>query len=169
MLLGKAKFSQLFSLVLLILLLSGCNSNEKSVINHYYLSLMGESQTWKLTGYEVMITPENFKAGNGTLKMKNANEYITDSFQFETHAVINGKDIVVHSGSANGAGIDIAKKTTGAIEGGVYLNKNGDPITLNEVSDIYMIVEWWDIGKSANVKERIDLYSTDSKEKTFLN
>jgi hypothetical protein len=168
-LLEKAKFSQLFSLVLLILLLSGCNSNEKSVINHYYLSLMGESQTWNLTGYEVMITPENFKAGNGTLKMKNANEYITDSFQFETHAVINGKDIVVHSGSVTGAGIDIAKKITGAIEGGAYLNKNGDPITLNEVSDIYMIVEWWDIGKSANVKERIDLYSKDSKEKTFLN
>lgn len=164
MFLRKIKFSQLFSLVLFILILSGCNSNEKLVINQYYLSLMGESQTWNLTGYEVVITSENFKVGNGTLNMKNANEYITDAFQFKTHAVINGKDIVVHSGSATGAGIDIAKKPIGAIKGGPYLNKNGDPITVNAVRDIYMIVEWWDKDKSKSVKERIDLYNKDSKE-----
>lgn len=158
MFLRKIKLSQLFSVVFLIFLLSGCNSNEKSV-----LKLMGESQTWNLTGYEVVITPERFKAGNGILNMRNANEYITNSFHFETHAVINGEDLVVHAGSATGEGIDIAKKTTGAIEGGTYYN-NGDPITLNEVSDIYMIIEWWDTGKSGSVKERIDLYNKDSKE-----
>jgi hypothetical protein len=128
------------------------------------MKLMGESQTWDLTGYEIVITPENFKAGNGTLNMKNANEYITNSFQFETHAIINGEDLVVHASSATGARIDIAKKTTGAIEGGTYLNKNGDPITLNEVSDIYMIIEWWDTGKNDSVKERIGLYNKDNKE-----
>lgn len=153
----------------LVVFLAGCNGNEKSVMNHYYLSLMGESQTWTLTGYEVVITPENFKAGNGTLNMKNENEYIADSFHFETHAVINGEDTVVHSGSASGAGVDIAEETTGAIEGGTYLNKDGNPITLNEVSNIYMIVEWWDIGKSESVKERIDLYIKPNKEQTFLN
>lgn len=169
MLLTKRKFRPLFSLVLFILLLSGCNGNEKLIINHYYLSLMGESETWKLTDYEVVITPENFLAGNGTLYMKNENEYIVDAFHFETHAVINGEDIVVHSGSASGAGIDIAEETTGAIEGGPYLDKNKKPITLNEVSTIYMIVEWWDIGKSDSLKEKMDLYNKDRKEQTFLN
>lgn len=169
MILEKAKFNKLFSLVFLILLFSGCNSNEKSVIDHYYLLLIGESQTWNLNGYEIMITSDSFKVGNGTLRMKNANKYISDSFQFETHAVINGEDTVVHAGSATGAGIDISKKTTGANEGGTYFKKNGEPITLNEVSDIYMVVEWWDIGKNVNLKERLDLYSKNSKEKTFLN
>lgn len=130
---------------------------------------MGESQTWNLTGYEVMITPENFKAGNGTLIMKSADEYITDSFQFKTHAVIFGEDTVVHAGAASGAEINIAKKTIGAIEGGAYLNKNADPITLKNISEIYMIVEWWDMGKNKSVKERIDLYKHGSKEQTFLN
>lgn len=153
--------------IALVVLLSGCNSNGKSDTNHYFLSLMGESQTWRLSGYEVMITPENFKTGNGTLYMKNKNEYITDSFHFETHAVINGEDLAVHTGSVSGK-VDLAKKTTGAIEGGTYLNEKGNPISLNEVSDIYVIVEWKDSSKSKNVKERIDLYTKSNNEKTFL-
>lgn len=169
MIFEKVKWSQLFSVVVFLLLLSGCSDNEKSVVNHYYLSLIGESQAWTLTGYEVMITSENFKIGNGTLSMKNTNEYFTDSFQFSTYAVIDGTNTVVHSGSVNGAGIDIAKKSTGAIEGGAYINKKGEPVTLYEVSDIYMIVEWWDTGEHAYLKERINLYSKDRNEKTFLN
>ncbi|WP_332646912.1 hypothetical protein [Lysinibacillus sp. 54212] len=165
----KIRFSQLFSLALFILVLTGCNSNEKSVINHYYLSLMGESESWSLTGYEVLITSDHFKAGNGTLNMKNANEYIGDSFQFRTYAVINGEDTIVHSGSVAGAEIDIAKQTTGAIEGESYLDKNGDFITLNDVTNIYMTVEWWDEGLRKSVRESIDLYNKESKEQTFLH
>ncbi|WP_085505796.1 hypothetical protein [Thalassobacillus devorans] len=163
---NKRIFYMLF--LALVLLLSGCNGNEKSVINHFYLSMMGESETWNLTGYEVVITPENFKAGNGTLNMKNENEYIADSIHFKTHAVMNGEDIVVHSGSASGAEIDIANESTGAIEGGEYLNEDGSPITLKEVSNIYMTVEWWDEGKSDSMKERIKLYDESYKENTFL-
>ncbi|WP_246521348.1 hypothetical protein [Ornithinibacillus massiliensis] len=101
--------------------------------------------------------------------MKNPNEYISDSLSFETHAVINVEDISVHSSSITGTGIDIAEETTGAIESGIYLNEAGSPIKLNEVSIIYMIVEWWDIGKSEFMKERIDLYIKPKKEQTFIN
>ncbi|WP_053071852.1 hypothetical protein [Ornithinibacillus contaminans] len=76
--------------------------------------------------------------------MKNGNEYVTDSFHFETHAIISGEDIVVHYGSESGAGTDIAKESTGAIEGKGYIDKDGNPITLSEVSNIYMVVKWWD-------------------------
>lgn len=153
----------------LVVLLSGCKHNEKSVLNHYYLSLMGDSQTWGLTGYEVVITPKNFKAGNGTLKMKNENEYLADFFHFETHVVTNGKDLVVHSGSVSGTGIDIAEESTGTVEGGEYINEDGTPISLNDVSNIYMIIEWWDIGKSESMRERIELYNKSNKENTLLN
>lgn len=52
----------------------------------------------------------------------------------------------------------MAKKTTGTIEGESFLNKNGDPIPLDDVKDMYMSVEWRGEGKSESAKERIDLY-----------
>ncbi|WP_391116999.1 hypothetical protein [Psychrobacillus sp. L3] len=152
--------------LLLVVLLSGCNSIKKSVSN-YYLSLMGESQTWNLTGYEVVITPESFKAGNGTLHVKNGNKSIVDFFYFETHVVINDKDLVVHTGGVSSTGMDIEEELTGAIESGAYLNEDGTPITLNEINNIYMIVDWR--GKSESAKERIDLYIKPNKEQTFLD
>lgn len=125
--------------------------------------LIGESQTWNLNGYEITMTSENMKVGNGTLKMRNESEYKADSLLFRTHAIINGEDIVVHSGSVSGEGIDIAEHLTGTIDGSSYLNKTGDPITMREISNIYMIIEWWDIGESVSNKERIDLYDRTSK------
>ena len=168
MCLREIKFSPLLSLVVCILLLSGCSSNEKSVISQYSLTLAGESHTWDLTGYEVVITSKKFKAGNGKLNMKNANEYIGDSFHFQTHAVINGEDIIIHSGSTTGTGINLAKKTTGTIEGETLLNKKGDPIQLDDVNEIYMSVEWWGEGQRESMKERIDLHKKGGKGQTFL-
>ncbi|WP_078380031.1 hypothetical protein [Sutcliffiella halmapala] len=166
MVLRKKRLGYWLCLVLSFFVLSGCNGQKSD--NNYYLLLMGESENWNLSGYEIVITPEEFKAGYGTLNMKNENEYITDSFHFVTYVVINDEDTVVHSGSETGE-MNIAEKTTGAIEGKTYLNENGDSIKLNEISEIYVVVEWWDIGKSESVKERIDLYNKDSKEQTFLN
>jgi len=161
---SKRIFYMLF--LLLVVLLAGCKGNERSVSN-YYLSLMGESPTWNLTGYEVVITPESFKAGNGTLYVKNGKKSIVDFFYFETHVVINDKDVVVHTGAVSSAGSDIAEESTGAIEGATYLNEDGTPITLNEINNIYMIIKWR--GKSESAKERIDLYIKPNKEQTFLN
>lgn len=101
--------------------------------------------------------------------MKNSNEYISDSFRFETHVVINGEDIIVHSSSFTGPEIDIAEETTGAMESGPYLDENGSPITLNEISNIYMMVEWWDVDKRESMNERIDLFTKSTKEQTFFN
>ncbi|MET4558874.1 hypothetical protein ABIA69_000017 [Lysinibacillus parviboronicapiens] len=152
-------------LMLSFFVLSGCNAQKGG--NNYYLLLMGESESWNLTGYEIVITPEDFKAGFGTLNMKNVNEYITDSFHFETHVVIDSDDSVVHSGSATG-GMNIAEITTDAIEG-PYLNKNGDSVTLKDINEIYVVVEWWDISKNESIKERIDLINKSKKEQSFLN
>ena len=126
--------------LLFVVLLSGCNAKEKSVSN-YYLSLIGDSQTWNLKGYEVVITPENIKAVNGTLHVKNGIKSNVEFFYFETHGVIKDKDVVVHTGAVSSTGMDIEKELTGAIEGGAYLNEDGIPITLNEVNNIYMIAE----------------------------
>lgn len=158
----KFIYLSIVSLLFFLFILTGCNNQETA--DNYYLSLKGESEHWNLNGYEIEMTQEEFKAGNGTLYMKNENEYKTDSFHFDTHAIINNNDITIQSGSVTGLGIDIAEETTGTIKGRTYLNKNGDPITLEEINDIYMIVEWWDMNKSKHVKERIDLYSKTDME-----
>ncbi|RSL29919.1 hypothetical protein D7Z54_28700 [Salibacterium salarium] len=152
-----------FCFLVASLLLSACNNQE--VNNNYYLSLMGESEEWKLHGYEVEITQENFKMGNGTLNMKTKNEYATDYFHFHTHMVINEEDRTVHSGSVTGPGIDISEETTGTNEG-TYLDKDGESITFNDITDIYMIVEWWDPNKHEKMEERIDLYSKSKRDQT---
>ncbi|MGE7921530.1 hypothetical protein ACQKM9_21755 [Viridibacillus sp. NPDC093762] len=61
--------------------------------------------------------------------------------------------LVVHTGSVTSVGINIAEESTGAIEGGTYLNEDGTPITLNEINNIYMVVEWW--GKSESAKKEL--------------
>ncbi|GAA0371229.1 hypothetical protein GCM10008968_28850 [Bacillus horti] len=129
---------------------------------------MGESQTWNLIGYEVMITPEDLKVGNGTLHMKNEDEYIAEFFRFRTHAVINGEDTVLQSSSVAGNGINIAQDTTGSVESRGYVNNQGDAIRLHEINEIYMVVEWWDLDESERNSERIELYN-DNKGSSFLN
>lgn len=144
-------------LILFICLIAGCkNGSEK---NNYYLSFMGESESWKLKGYEVVITPETFKAGNGTLTMKGKDVYYTDYINMEVHAVINNEDKIVHSYSASGnAEMNIAEKTIGKIEGGTYINKNGTPVTLGNISEIYMVIQWRDKEQKRDIEERISLY-----------
>ncbi|MEH7381185.1 hypothetical protein V7138_12060 [Bacillus sp. JJ1533] len=46
---------------------------------------------------------------------------------------------------------------TGTIEGDAPLNKDGETIKMDDVSDIYMTIEWKDINTDKKVKERIDL------------
>lgn len=140
--------------IFIIFLISGCNRVE----NNYYLSFTEESDAWKLKGYEVRITPDAFIAGNGLLSMKGKDEYFTDIFSFTVHAVINQEDQVIHTYAATGSEINIARKRIGRIEGKAYINKEGTPINLDNISEIYMIIDWWDKEQEKKVEERINLY-----------
>lgn len=165
----KRRFSiylRLAILLVVIFLVSGCRAQQSN--KEYYLLLMGESENWKLTDYEVVITPEEVNIGNGKLKMKNKDEYKTAFFSFNTYMVVNGQGYGVHASSWTGDGIDIAKKTIGTLKGGSLLNENGKPITFNDVDEIYMTVEWWDISVEKNVSERLDLYKKSDKEETLF-
>ncbi|MFC3039207.1 hypothetical protein ACFOGI_02960 [Virgibacillus xinjiangensis] len=147
-------------LIAIILLLSACEGEQ--VETKYYMSLMGESDTWKLNGYEIMLTSDGEKAGNGKLSMKGVDEYVSDIFSFRTHAVIDGEDTVIHGGSVSGQ-TDIAQQTTGTIVG-----EGGKTITIDEVSSIYMMIEWWDTDENIPAQERIDLYRKPEDGETFL-
>lgn len=58
----------LLGLVPLLFILFACQKQQLEM--NYYLSLLGESEIWKLTGYEIMLTSDEIKIGNGKLIMK---------------------------------------------------------------------------------------------------
>ncbi|WP_051239851.1 hypothetical protein [Pontibacillus halophilus] len=144
-------------LVLGILLLAGCDRNDNTMRNNYYLSLSGESKNWKVDSYEVVMKPDTFKVGNGRLSMKNQTEYSTDFLSLEVYAVIDNQDRVVQEKSVKGTVSDITQITMGTIEGGNFITENEAPISLEHISDIYMMIEWKD--KRETKEEKIELYN----------
>ncbi|WP_245831882.1 hypothetical protein [Oceanobacillus senegalensis] len=154
---GKKLFS--FGVLLVILLLSGCDGGEKTVESNYYLSLSGESESWKVDSYEILIKPETFDVGNGNVTMKNKTEFSTDFFSIGVYAVIDNKDTVIQRRSVTGSESDISETSMGATEGGTLLNENGEPVSLENISDIYMIIEWKDNKKTK--EEKVDLFNKE--------
>lgn len=141
-----------------LFLLSGCNQNEGSAENNYYLSLTAEGETWQVDGYEIFITPHKLKAGDGMLMLKTTPAFEVNYLGIEVHAIIGDEDRIIQTQQVTEREMDVAEVTTGAIEGELPL-KGGEPITLQDVSDIYMIIEWENINKDEITRERIDLVS----------
>lgn len=148
------------SLVLFIVLISACNRNDQSEVNSY-LSLMGESETWKVEQYKMSLTPETLEAGNGILKTKDKIQY-NNYFNLEVHAVIDNDDKVIQEKKITGSG-NLTEVTTGTVEGGTYLDKDGEAIVVDNISEVYMIIEWQDMNKGKRIKERIDLFKRSLK------
>lgn len=143
-------------MILPFIILSACQNQISE--ETYYLLLKGESETWELRDYEVELTPDGRKTGDGVLTMKGENEYVTNSFRFHTYAVINGEKRIIHSGSISGLG-DISEQTTGSIRG-----DNRHPVSFDEINQIFMTIEWQDSAGSRKVQERIELYDARKSE-----
>lgn len=146
-----------FSILILCVCLVGCNDENEN--NNYYLSFMDESKSWMLKGYEIVITPKTFMAGNGILSMKGKDEYYTDYINIVVYAVINDEERSIHSYTSFGnTDMNIAQKNIGKIDGSNYINKDGKPITLGNISEIYMVIQWRDKEQKRVIEERISLY-----------
>lgn len=152
----------LISLIFLLAALSACNN--KGTETNYYLSLSGESDHWKLDGYEILMSPDESKAGYGTLTMKGKDKHMANFFSFQVYTVVEGMENVLHSGSVSGT-TDIAKQTTGTIEGVGGENFTAFP----EVDKIYMTVTWNDDDTDGDEEEKITLYNKDKNSESFLN
>ncbi|MET4559838.1 hypothetical protein ABIA69_000981 [Lysinibacillus parviboronicapiens] len=156
---NKRRFKIGILLFIFTTVLFGChnqNDNVQVPKGNLFNVFMGESKTWELSGYEIELTPNSSKFGNGILTMKNTTEYSSDFFSFEVHATINNKVEVMQKHQSSGEQVNIATKKMGSIEGNELPSKNGDYISINELSDIYMIIKWND--QQGNKKEeRINL------------
>jgi len=150
------------TLTFLLVALSACNNKDSGT--NYYLSLSGESDHWKLDGYEILMSPDEFKAGYGTLTMKGEDKHMADFFSFHVYTVVDGEENSLHSGSVSGE-TDIAKQTTGTIKG-----EGGENLTkFLEVNEIYMDVRWNDNDTDGDQEERIVLYNKDKNGKSLLD
>ena len=156
-------------MVLLLILLSACNteyikSNNKTETN-YYLSLGDEGDNWEIDGYEIMMTPEGYKAGNGMLKMKDEDKQSEGFLSYDVYGSVDGEEIKFQSGSVSGD-TDITEMTIGTIE--------GDEESLREfpkLDEIYMTITWNDEDTDGDKEEKIILYNKDKSgyEKMLLD
>ncbi|CQR46808.1 hypothetical protein BN1058_01083 [Paraliobacillus sp. PM-2] len=151
----------LISLTFLLVILSACNHEQTE--NNYYFSLSGESDHWKLAGYEIVMLDEEYKAGYGRLSMKGENKHMADFFSFSVYAVVDGAERSLHSGSVSGEA-DIANQRTGTIE-----SEGENIMQFCEIDQIYMVVSWNDDETEGDQEERIVLYNKDKNGETFLN
>lgn len=144
--------------VLMMSIISGCNNSENTIKSEH-LSLNGESENWIVNSYEITITKDSLKAGEGTLMMKS--KIKSDYLHIKVHAVINDEDQVIQEKAltVTGGNQDIAKIQTGSIEGS-YFNKEGEAINLDDIKNIYMVVEWRDPGSGDIVEEKIELHES---------
>jgi len=154
------------SIVLLLIVLSACNSvdieSNQETESNYYLSMSDESEHWKLNGYEIMITSEGYKAGNGILKMKDADEQKEGFLSYDVYAVVDGEENRFHGGSmSDNANID--EVTTGTIDGEEELKEFPD------IDEIYMTVTWNDADTDGDQKEKIILYNKEKSGESFLD
>ena len=127
--------------------------------------LTGECEHWMFSVYDILFTPNGETIGNGKLIMKNANEYFTDSFSFRTYVVVDGTSNRVHTGSVSGK-TDISKQTTGKIEKDGH---NANALSLKNIDNIYIEVEWTDQETKGNKRERIDLYNKSKDKNRLIN
>lgn len=155
------RFINLFSLLVLLLIIYGCNEHTKNLEVKYEDILDGSSATWDVIDYHVEMSPTRAKFGKGKLSMRFTDEYLSDFLSYEVYVVINNQNEIAvqkhDSKSLGGAKVNIANIDIGTIESIPYINSDGGSILYNQISKIYMRVVWHDI-EGNNRTEDIILY-----------
>jgi|SRR5699024_2910758 len=154
-------------MVLLLILLSACNteyikSNNKTETN-YYLSLGDEGDNWEIDGYEIMMTPEGYKAGNGILKRKGEDKEIEGFLSYDVYADVGGEKNRFHGGSVS-EDTNITELATGTID-----SEEENLKEFPQIDEIYMTVTWNDDGTDGDQKEKIILYDKNKNNEPFVD
>lgn len=140
-------------------LLFGCS--EKTFETNYF-SLTGESEHWKVDSYKIEISPETLKAGSGIVTKKAGDSFYSEAYSIRVYAVIDKRHEVIQGTSASGSvPLEMDEITTGTIEGGPLLDKEGQAITIDHIHQIYMMIAWEEASKGDWQEEKIILYDRD--------
>ncbi|KAB8126000.1 YcxB family protein [Gracilibacillus oryzae] len=132
----------------------------------------GEGEYWKIEDYRVKVSPILFRTYEGIMHMKDQDTYHADYLMTEFHVVFKwGKDMKIHrehrSSKIKGDNLnelDISSKSTGEFPNNrEELDENGDPVTFEDIEEIYVIIQWKGENQDDLFEEKITLTSEDSK------
>lgn len=134
---------------------------QKNMPNHHdYLKLAGESAHWKVTDYEIELTPRKLSAGDGQLDFKPQDEDdMIEYYNFRMQAIINGEERSLQVQSVSGQTDFQNGVNTGHISGATPTTKSKKPITLQDIDEIYAVIEWEKEGGDMQ-KEEILFYQS---------
>lgn len=105
----------------------------------------GESNTWELNNYEISFSTDLTEVGNGIISMKNDNNYLSDYLSYKVYATIDGKEEVLQKHVSTGEAVnEISTINLGSVSGMPLTKSNGDMISFDDLSNIYMVINWND-------------------------
>lgn len=139
---------------------------QKNVPNHHdYLKLTGESAHWKVTDYEIELTPSKLSAGDGQLDFKPQDEDgMIEYYKFRMQAIINGKETSLQAQSVSGQTDFQDGVNTGHISGPTLTTEVRNPITLQDIDEIYAVIEWEKEGGDMQKEEILFYHSGEQDE-----
>lgn len=112
----------------------------------------GDSETWKVVDVEISAD-ERLNIGEGTLYMKDETKFLADYFKLSFHVVLKNEidsDSRLHEYELEADNLpvlwdddvlDIAKMDTGW-SSPIFLTMFGRPVTMNNIKQVYIIVQW---------------------------
>ncbi|MBP1947201.1 hypothetical protein [Virgibacillus litoralis] len=131
----------------------------------------GESKTWKVVDVKISAN-ERLNIGKGKLYMKGETEFFADYFKLSFHVVLKNEE---ERGSRlheyelmsdnlptlwDDDVLDIAEMDTGG-SSPIYLTKFGKPVAMNNIKQVYIIVQWKGKNDNELKEEKIILTPTD--------
>ena len=129
----------------------GKHKEEQSITNVFN----GESNAWELNNYEISFSTDLMEVGNGTISMKNDNNYLSDYLSYKVYATIEDKEEILQKHISTGEVMnEISTINLGSISGSPLINSEGEVISLDDLSNIYMVINWND-SSGAFLEEKI--------------
>jgi hypothetical protein len=128
---------------------------------------VGESENWKLESYKIEASPLKFRTYKGTLSMKNTDNFPVNYFKVETHLVIRGnQDVYLFERAFSRSDknlleeeMDLTKQSTGEVifDGPLILYNETEPVLLEDITEVYLNIEWQGINEENINSEKIIL------------
>lgn len=131
----------------------------------------GESETWKVGNVKIN-TDEHLNISDSKIYMKNENEYLADYFKLSFHVVIKNipkRESRIHEYELDADNLpvlweddflDISEMDTGD-SSPIYLTNFGKPVTINDIKQVYIDVQWKGENDNKLEEEKIILTPTD--------
>lgn len=132
----------------------------------------GESTHWKVVDYKIQANPVWFRTYAGKMYMKGQDIFEAEYFKVEVSVIFDhNKEIRLHKEEfsaeypdrTNPEELEISEQSTGEFpaEQESYRNKDGNPVSIEDINQVFMLVQWKGKNESELEEEKIILSPAD--------